>query len=386
MKPTLLLYVVVFLHIIFQPTSGLSQWIHVQNPLGVYCLATNGTNVFAGTFDSTGVWLSTDNGASWTARGNSAFTGVYSLAFLGTNIFAGTYENGVWRSTDLGKSWAPANNGIAKQDIYGMAAIGSNLVAIGLGGIFQSTDSGANWKSTSDRYALESSATPLAVGGKYLYAATIGGLLRSADSGTSWITISDSSSLAVAANGSDVYTSNDSGFFHSSDNGDSWTRTSTKTFGLTYVYGKNIFAGPSRANDITCFVSTDQGSNWIDLNQNSRSTSLIVSGPNIIKGSNNSGIWYRPIPDFVAGVGKEIKSELNVSLFPNPTTGSVTIQSTSENIVHITISNLLGESVIELANPNSPEFTLDLSKLPPGTYFVRFALPSEVITRKILKE
>jgi hypothetical protein len=74
------------------------------------------------------------------------------------------------------------------------------------------------------------------------------------------------------------------------------------------------------------------------------------------------------------------------SLSPNPTTGIIIVHNSPTNLLHVTISSILGESVLELAHPNAPEFTLDLSKLPPGTYFARFSLPSAVITRKLVKE
>jgi len=48
--------------------------------------------------------------------------------------------------------------------------------------------------------------------------------------------------------------------------------------------------------------------------------------------------------------------------------------------------NVLGETVNEFANPGATDFTIDLSKLPPGTYFARFSGEGEVVTRKIIKE
>ena len=57
----------------------------------------SGSNIFAGTYDD-GVFLSTNNGTSWTAV-NSGLTDldVYSLAVSGSTIFAGT-DSGLWRA------------------------------------------------------------------------------------------------------------------------------------------------------------------------------------------------------------------------------------------------------------------------------------------------
>ena len=83
---------------LFTNTNPLhSQWIQTNGPYGgdVYCFAVSGTNLFAGTGD--GVFLSTDNGTSWTQASTGLTNSVvYALAVSGTNLFAGT-DGGVWR-------------------------------------------------------------------------------------------------------------------------------------------------------------------------------------------------------------------------------------------------------------------------------------------------
>ena len=57
----------------------------------------SGTDLFAGTQHG-GVFLSTDNGTSWTAvNAGLTDTVVISLAVSGTDLFAGTAWEGVWR-------------------------------------------------------------------------------------------------------------------------------------------------------------------------------------------------------------------------------------------------------------------------------------------------
>jgi hypothetical protein len=58
----------------------------------------SGSAIFAGIYDG-GVYLSTDNGASWTPV-NTGLTdfNVVSLAVSDGALFAGTYEAGVWSS------------------------------------------------------------------------------------------------------------------------------------------------------------------------------------------------------------------------------------------------------------------------------------------------
>jgi hypothetical protein len=66
----------------------------LTNPT-VNALAVSGANLFAGT--DGGVFLSTNNGTSWTAASTGLTnTFVNALAVSGTNLFAGTSGGGVW--------------------------------------------------------------------------------------------------------------------------------------------------------------------------------------------------------------------------------------------------------------------------------------------------
>ncbi len=77
----------------------------------VYCFAVSGTNIFAGA--PGGVFLSTNNGTTWTSVSTGLKNDVVSaLAVSGENIFAGT-NGGVFLSTDNGTSWTSASSGLA---------------------------------------------------------------------------------------------------------------------------------------------------------------------------------------------------------------------------------------------------------------------------------
>jgi photosystem II stability/assembly factor-like uncharacterized protein len=89
-----------------------AQWVQTNGPYGglVNCFAVSGTNLFAGTRG--GVFLSTNNGTSWTAVNTGLTnTDVTSLAVSGTNLFAGTF-GGVFLSTNNGTSWTAVNTGL----------------------------------------------------------------------------------------------------------------------------------------------------------------------------------------------------------------------------------------------------------------------------------
>ncbi len=131
-----------------------AQWQHTNLPnIGrtVTCIAISGTNIFAGTGgigDGSGIFLSVDNGTTWTAVNNGLTDyNVLSLAINGTNIFAGTLNNGVFLSTNNGANWTAVNNGLPPANILALAAIGTDVIA-GLNGensMYISADMGATW-------------------------------------------------------------------------------------------------------------------------------------------------------------------------------------------------------------------------------------------------
>ncbi len=87
---------------IFLTTNSGVNWMAVNAGLppimDIPALSTVGINLLAATYPG-GVFLSSDNGTSWTSV-DSGLSGYYVLSFAisGTNLFAGTrYTDGVWR-------------------------------------------------------------------------------------------------------------------------------------------------------------------------------------------------------------------------------------------------------------------------------------------------
>src|ERR1035437_1502135 len=112
------------------------QWVQTNGPYGglINCLAVSGTNIFAGTYF--GVYLSTNNGTSWTAVNNGLTNyQVISLAVNGNNIFAGTagYNGGldgyVFFSSNNGTDWVPVLGGIPQVSVTALAVSGNNIYA-----------------------------------------------------------------------------------------------------------------------------------------------------------------------------------------------------------------------------------------------------------------
>lgn len=230
-----------------QHTASLSSGVYLSNDNGatwtlkntglperqVESLLVFGSYVFCGISSGTsGVFRTSNNGDSWSAT--SLTKSITHLLAIGSTVFAATNGNGVYRSSDNGDTWTNINTGLTNTDVYALAAIGTTLFAGTLGGVFRSTDNGDNWT------AVNTGITDLNIGTLY------------ADGTNLW-----------AGN----YAGGTVGIFLSTDNGDTWTAKNT---GLTNYWvesfaknGSTIYAATVGAG---IFKSTNSGTSWTAIN------------------------------------------------------------------------------------------------------------------------
>jgi hypothetical protein len=133
-------------HGVFMSTNDGKNWI--QSGLSsevIWALASSGTNIFAGTGGYGNIYLSSDNGTSWTpVHGGDMNVGVTSFAIYGNNVFAGTTGEGVYLSTNNGSSWTQVNNGLIPTigtlhdfEVYSLIIFNHYLFAGAENGIFR---------------------------------------------------------------------------------------------------------------------------------------------------------------------------------------------------------------------------------------------------------
>jgi hypothetical protein len=169
--------------------NGLNWSQSSLNYAAVWSLAASGNNVFAGTVGY-GVFFSSNSGANWiqTALGNNRF--VRSLAINGNSIFAGTGSDGpdsnnrgIFLSTNNGQSWSNVAPNI--MNVRSLAAFG-NFVYAGtqINGVYISTNNGMNWSQTS---LNNLGVLSLALNGNSVIAGTSStGVYISSNNGTNW--------------------------------------------------------------------------------------------------------------------------------------------------------------------------------------------------------
>ncbi|MGA9408552.1 MAG: PQQ-binding-like beta-propeller repeat protein, partial [Bacteroidota bacterium] len=302
-----------------------AQWVKTNGPgasTTTYSLAVSGTNLFAGT-EGGGIFLSSNNGISWTAvnTGLPSGTRIDALAINGINIFAGDgsgFQRGIYLSTNNGANWTAVNTGLLSKSISALAISDTNIFAGTGGGVFLSSNNGASWAATHFGPGV---TYALAVNGMNLFAAsnTTDGpaVYLSTNNGASWtvsnIGLAETSINTLAIDGTNLYagTAGD-GIFLSTDSGASWSAVNTglptglPSFAAVRSLavspngagGTNLFAG----TDEGVYLSTNNGTSWSKAGTGLTSgiiNSIIVSSTNLFAGVGNS-VWRLPLAYFSA--------------------------------------------------------------------------------------
>jgi hypothetical protein len=176
-------------------------------------LAMSGSYIFAGTWGN-GVYLSVDNGTSWTALNiGLTNTAVRSLAVSGSNLFAGTWGGGVYVYN--GTYWTTLNIGLTNTAVRSLAVSGSNLFAGTWGGGVYLYN-GTYWTAVNNDLT-QSTVMSLGVSGSNIFAGTWGtGVYLSTNSGTSWTSVNSGFPAntyvwSLAMNGSYIFTGTTNG-------------------------------------------------------------------------------------------------------------------------------------------------------------------------------
>jgi len=274
---------------VFCSTNSGTSWVAAgMMKWGANALAVSGATVFAGGGIG-GVYRSTDSGANWDSVGTGltdttdpypygGIPAVSSFCATGENLFAGAFHGGVFLSTDNGANWTTVNRGLPRWDppyppvitsIFGLTFIGQNLFAGTDHGVYMSTNMGSSWSAVY-MGSTNPWTSSLAVLGTNLFAATRGGVFRSTDTGTNWLLANAGLPDAVvtfAVSGANIFAgTNTDGIFRSTDNGTSWTAANTGltigSIGALAVIGTDLFATTSDG----VFRSKDSGMTWSSAN------------------------------------------------------------------------------------------------------------------------
>ncbi len=272
--------------------------------------ATNGTNLYAGT--DAGMYLSTNEGATWTAI-NSGLSNlnVTCIQTITGAVFAGTMGGGVFVSTNNGSGWTAVNAGLSDLNIMSLAAFG-NKVYVGSdgGGVSYTTNNGSTW-TTVNAGIVNKHITSFATSGNNLFALTDGGASLLVNGSTTWTVINSGfvnviDYTVLTTSGTNIFAGTDKGVFVTSNNGASWSLmisglTNTNATALASNAG-TVFVG----TDIGVFLSKNNGATWAPATAGLVSTPIIalaVSGTSLLAGTTGIGVLRRPLSEMANSDG-----------------------------------------------------------------------------------
>lgn len=234
---------------IYKSINNGTNWTLINSDMNVsfiWSININNGTVFAAT--EKGLYKYT--GSSWVA---TALTGkdVHAVASYNGTLYAGTWGFGVFVSTDNGSTWTELNNGLGGfLTIQSLTVTQDGTVLVGTAGNGVLKLSAGTWTKVTTGYDVVWALTSAA---NYIYAGTYGnGLMRSSDNGTTWTTVTSLNvsyiyALTADASGKVYASSYTSGIMISSDNGSTWSSMGMGGYGVSTVLvnpsTKDVYAG-----------------------------------------------------------------------------------------------------------------------------------------------
>lgn len=250
----------------------ISQGLPQKKDINDLVIDTKG-RLFAGVYsteiDSSGVYLSTDQGNIWRPHGLNEFP-IEALAVdANDNLFAGTGSRGIYRSLDHGTTWIESNTGLTCVTIWDMATNSKGDIFATNSRLFRSTDHGQNWQ-----LVYEPEVRTVAIRDEdTIFLGVFNSVFRSGDNGKSWKMIrfltSDRSIANIAFNSAGhVYISTyGSEIYASKDDGETWSVVTSfadqiRIEKLAIDYADRIYAIKENG---TLLLSRDAGRTWDTL-------------------------------------------------------------------------------------------------------------------------
>lgn len=250
----------------------------------------------------TGVFKSTDSGASWSFKNNGLQVGTVNKLFIdydGNIYLSGILFNpgyGLYKSTDGGENWFGFADTLNNNPINYFEDVtiipnepGGIIYVSNYYGVYRSTDNGVTWQSTnySDPCARNIGINT----NGYMFfgnaCASWFGIYRSTNLGLNWVrhTFLGVSSMVYLRDGSIFASCYDSGLgsfgiYKTTNNGDTWFNTNTFT-GLDVTTdflldtNDDIYASIGGQNP-GIYLSTNTGNSWIDYGLSAQIANVVT--------------------------------------------------------------------------------------------------------------
>jgi hypothetical protein len=84
-------------------------------------------------------------------------------------------------------------------------------------------------------------------------------------------------------------------------------------------------------------------------------------------------------------LNNENLSDLNIQVFPNPTSDILNIKMENQASAQLTIFDIYGKKVLEKMEVNQSEIQLSTSSFSQGVYFLRIEMEGKELVKKFIK-
>jgi hypothetical protein len=321
----------------------------------------------------------------------------------------GTTQNGfLYRTDDGGASLGTINNPIGGMNPgnwvtpFEQHPILSNTIYVGYALVYRSSDKGVTWNAVSQNFGAKldhlkiSSSNP-----QTMYAAEGGNLYKTTDGGaTNWTatTAPGGSINGIAIHPTDpnkvaVTTTDVNRVMVSIDGGATWAnyKKNLPNFSATaIVWDDNGADALYVGMNYGIFYIDSNITNWLPYSNNIpnvRINELEINNlqDKIYAGSYGRGLWSSDVQDSNLGVNSVFASD-NVQVYPNPATTEINVSLISPSEIDIRVFDLSGKLLVYEANKIVENtYSVDVSLLTSGIYFLRINSENGEVTKKFIK-
>ncbi len=347
---------------------------------------SNASTVYSAEYDGK-LFLSTNGGTAFSVitPDSGKVSGAWVTPYVidkntNTTLFAG--YNDVWKTINQGTSWTKISTNLTgtSTDLVMAMAIApsnSNYLYVGMGTntgyntipgtfVFKTSDGGKTWSNITGS---------LPVASAYISAIAV----KASDPLTVWVTFSGyNTSYKV---------------YKTTNGGSVWTNVTGNLPNVPVdciVYDETtnpdrIFVG----TDIGVFYTDNtQGGGWVSFNTGMPdvmvfSLDIQTSAGLLRAGTFGRGLWETQISP-ASGISSVVAGNAGFKIFPNPSSNSITVQSSGE-LGLISIYNTLGALVYQEISKDAQR-QINLSNLPSGIYFLQSKSGTGLLQAKIVKE
>ena len=338
-------------------------------------------------------WIGADGMEGFIDKDNSS-------KMFGMIQFGGVYRTFNGGQTTSGISIPSQGNWVTP---FEQDPILTDVIYIGLNHVYKSVASGNNWTAISQELGGNLNQLKIANSNNLVIYTSRGGLLFKTEDGgaTDWLQLPSPggsiNSIAIHPTNPEkiaVATTSNSKVFVSEDGGLSWLNYKFNLPGfsaLALVWDNNGEDGLYLGMDYGIFYIDNTFNEWQPYSTNLPNViinelEINSADGKIYAGTYGRGLWASPYVPHLLNT-TSLLNDTDVEIFPNPVKNSVTINFRKGAEADFRIYDQLGKLVRYQPNVSiSQPYSIDISELNSGIYFIRINSDIGTITKKLIKK